>query len=298
MKVLISGLEQYSSMLRERWISLLFLALILHTPFLIQAIFYPVFGLLPSAIRILVDGLLLLVGGSLIACGPVIFLQNLTDSRVLGFEASFKRIRSLGGRGVWNILLVISFVHLSAMGPILIPISLMLVPAFLWLGFLLTLVYLPIWIFILTFLGFSLHHYYFMQEVSMRPLKASFAFVRQNLWVVLGVYLVSILIRLGLYLGFGFLKTLGFLWTLGTEVSRPGAFDGYSEMITKAQNGGLTPELLRDLSSRVGVFFEPSLVGTLEGVAGEFLLTSLWAFFFLYISGYYRGEKVISFSEQ
>ncbi len=287
MNAVVSGLGQYISILRDRWKSLLFLALILHFPFLVQTLIYPVSAVLPFGLKLLLEGFLILAGVSLIACGPVFFLQNLSQNQAPGVQVSIEQIRSLGWRGVWNILLVLSFVHLCAMTPVLLPVCLMLVPVFFYLGLILTLVYLPVWIVILTFLGFSLHQYYFIQEVSMKPLKASLDFVRNNLWVVLGVYLVSLLIRLGLYIGFGTLKTLSFLWTLGAEVSRPGTYDGFSDILTKAQSTGLTPDLLQDVSSRLGVFFEPSLIGAVEGVAGEFFLTPLWAFFFLYI----RSEK-------
>jgi len=295
MDLVMSSFPAYLRLLQIVFLPLIGIALLLHGADLILVIANGVFGFLPDGFRILIQVCLVLTSMTLSVCFPY-FCVHLFLSQKSGQDLSLSsQLSNFSLQEFWRILVIVSMTHIVGLVPLFVPALILWLhyihEIFLWISLALFVIYMPIWILILWFLSFSLHHYVFLQEISWKPLKASYRLVKNRFWSVLGISVVWMVISLGLSAGFGLLSFMETGLRFLSSAPSEGWLESFQGMSQVMQSGKLDGSVLKELGQKFSFLQAPSLVGLIESILMMVLSGSLFSFFFLYLLGHYHNEK-------
>ena len=178
-----AAVSTYFSLLGSAILPLLSIALLLHIPDIIMVFGNSFFQAFPDGPRILLKVLMGLLGATLAVCFPYFCLRVFITLKGSGNLSTSGLLSGFNLGEFWRILVIVSMTHVLGLLPLFIPAIMLWLQyfheIFLWISLSLFILYIPVWILILWFLSYTLHHYYILREVSWTPLRASYRLVRQ-----------------------------------------------------------------------------------------------------------------------
>ena len=289
-----TGLGDYLQVLKALFIPLILICALLHGADIILVLGHGAMDLLPSGLNFLLVGFLTLLSLTLGVYFPYFAIKVMLKDSASGDSSVSAILSEFSPREAWNILIIVSMTHIVGLMPLFVPAIVLWLhlihEAFLWLALGIFLIYLPIWILILWFLGFSLHHYVFLQVISWQPLRASYLLVKNRFWCILLLSVGWLILSLALSTGFSLLKAMESGLRFLASSPQEGWMSSFQEISTILQSGKLNASTMKELGEKFSFLSAPSMIALIESMVTTLLSGSLFSFFFLYLLGHYHRK--------
>lgn len=293
--LVLASLNSYFPLLGSVMIPLFGIAILLHIPDLVLVFGDSFLRSFPDGLRIFLQVLLGLAGATLAVCFPYFALRILINLRSPQDLIIPGLLKGFDFAEFWRILVIVSMTHVLGLLPLFIPAIMLWLQyfheVFLWLSIGFLILYVPVWILIIWFLSFTLHHYYFLKEVSWAPLRASYRLIKNRLWAMIQMNLVWLVISLCLGMVFSLFSMVETIFRITSASPSGGFIELMSEVSKMTQSGSFDASMIKQLSDKFSFLQAPSLVGLIESIIKMVLGESLFAFFFLYLLGYYHHSN-------
>jgi len=234
--------------------------------------------------------------------GPYLYLDMMINHRIGIDKPVLSLIKDLGRRGVINILSLLILIHFLGLLPFLVVSAGLAVQiqffftaetqAVLILSWILALFCSLFFCFSWSLLsGFTAHMQYFIREVSLRPLKASFLIWRYRLFGIVLLYLCLIFINMAMAVAFmipGYLE--GLVFGLSDAVSQQSE-DGMVQLAQSMKSGTSSEEMFTGQIKTFVEGFRPGITSTVSAVFHFCFSCTFLCFHTLYLMGFYHSEE-------